>query len=216
MNFQSISTTMGLAAPFKPFAGLSFLLPSFPRTLIRVSRRHESSARRTTKRLRVKPSASFTANIPPEQSNDHIVFNPPFSAPSPYHTPPAFLPPNDPRRELLRESHTHTNPYRDPGKQLPPPINKKEEVPKRYHLTDKEIEEIRQLRGEDPERWTQTTLAEKYNCSEYFVGIVAPVTKARLEAHHRKKEEVEARWGRRRTYAREDRQRRKDMWGRDE
>ena len=95
-------------------------------------------------------------------------------------------------------------------------VNKKEASPKRYHLTDKEIEEMRQLREENPDQWTQTSLAKKFDCSEYFVGIVTPVSRNRMEAHHRRKDEVQVRWGRRKTYAREDRQRRKDMWGRDE
>ena len=216
-NRLSATTTMNILTPPRPFTTFAFLVPSLARSSISyIPRRHESSARRTTKRLRVKPSASLTANIPPEQINDQIVFNPPFSAPSPYHTPPAVLPPNDPRRELLREAHNHANPYRDPETRMPPPISKKEEVPKRYHLTNKEIEEIRQLRAEDPDTWTQISLAKKYNCSEYFVGIVAPVSRVRMEAHHQRKGEIESRWGKRRAYAREDRQRRKDMWGRDE
>jgi hypothetical protein len=85
---------------------------------------------------------------------------------------------------------------------------------KKYHLTDKEIAEIRKLRSEDPYTWTRVKLAEKYGCSQFFVSmIVKAKEKARevAEGHLAMKK----RWGQHRREAREDRERRKVTWGRD-
>ena len=200
--------------PRRPFTTLPFLLPSAFTPLCQAPRRHESSSRRTTKRLRVKPDPSFTASISPSQVRDHIVFNPPSSAPSPHQTPAAFLPRGDPRRELLSQSHEHANPYSDPSRHLPPAIREPPE--KKYHLREKEIEEIRRLRTEDPNKWTQNKLAEKFECSQFFIGMVSKAPKERIEKAKKELEEVKEKWGQRRRYAREDRQKRRELWGRDE
>ncbi|KAM0795275.1 mitochondrial ribosomal protein subunit L20-domain-containing protein [Usnea florida] len=206
---------MSISLSSRPVSNLPFLLPSFSSLVVHVPRRNESSARRTTKRLRTKPDASFTSSIPPSQINDYIVFNPPSSVPSPYHTPPVFLPPNDPRRTLLAQSHQHANPYDQPGRHLPPIVHKHRPYEKKYHLGQKEIEEIRRLRTEDPYKWTRAKLAEKFECSQFFVGMVAEASAEKKLAEQRKLEEVRAKWGRRRTYAREDRSKRRELWGKD-
>lgn len=176
--------------------------------------RHQSNARRTTKRLRVKPDPTFTSSIPPEKVNDQIVFNPPSSAPSVYETPAVFLPHDDPRRQLLAQSHRHANPYNGlEDRHLPPPVRQTEE--KKYHLSPKEIEEIRQLRSQDPFTWTRKKLAEKFVCSQFFVGMVCEASKERKEQQERILESVKEKWGRRRRYAREDRARRRELWARD-
>ncbi|KAL8714028.1 MAG: hypothetical protein Q9220_002174 [cf. Caloplaca sp. 1 TL-2023] len=205
---------MSLAAPKRSVTHLLFLYPSFAQRAIAGSRRHESSARRTTKRLRVKTDPSFTSAIPTSQLQDHIVFNPPSSSPSPYQTPAAFLPPSDPRRSLLAQSHDHANPYAQPNKRLPPPIKKPLE--KRYHLQEPEIAEIRRLREKDSLTWSRKKLAEKFDCSEFFVAMICEASPQRKEQQRKALEEVKARWGNRRRHAREDRQKRRDLWGRDE
>lgn len=90
----------------------------------------------------------------------------------------------------------------------------REPYEKKYHLTGKEIEEMRRLRREDPDKWTRVRLAEKFGCSQFFVGMVvkAPEKAERVGAEH---ERARARWGNRRRMAREDRSRRKEGWGRD-
>ena len=197
-----------------PIATLSPLF-SFPVTLSsRAARRHESTSRRTTKALRVKPDLSYTASLSPSQVRDHIVFNPPASAPSPYQTPAAFLPPNDPRRELLSQSHQHANPYSDPGRRLPPAIRQAPE--KKYHLGEEEIAQIRALRLRKPAKWTQNKLAEVFECSPFFIGMVCRAPKPQLEKQKRALERVKEKWGQKRSDAREDRQKRKELWGRDE
>ncbi|CAM0138642.1 hypothetical protein VKS41_008372 [Umbelopsis sp. WA50703] len=36
-----------------------------------------------------------------------------------------------------------------------------------------EVEELRQLRAQDPSKWTRKALAQRYGCSEFFVSIAA-------------------------------------------
>ena len=180
---------------------LPFLYPSLPPLPSRVFRRCESSARRTTKKLRTKPDQSFSAATQPEQLRDYIVFNPPSSSPSPYQTPPAFLPPQDPRRALLAQSHRHANPYIDSMNRLPP-LARKVQKEKKHHLDPKDMEEIRRLRQEDPIKWTRKTLSEKFECSQFFVGLIAEATpeKKRLECD--RIQAIQKTWGKRRKAAR--------------
>ncbi|MCJ1224084.1 hypothetical protein MMC12_000727 [Toensbergia leucococca] len=205
---------MSIVAPRRPLATFSFLLPSLLFPVPPASRRHESSARRTTKRLRVKPDPAFKSSFPANPTQNHVVFNPPSSAPSVYQTPAIFLPQNDRRRELLAQAHSHANPYAQSDRPLPPPV--REPYEKKYHLGEAEIVEIRRLRTEDPFQWTRAKLAEKYGCSQFFVGIVVQASKERKEQQRQIMENVKEKWGRRKRYAREDRGKRRDMWGRDE
>ena len=193
---------------------LPFLYPSFSATFCNTSRRHESSARRTTKKLRTKPDPSFTAAIAPDKINDYIVFNPPSSSPSPYQTPPAFLPRDDPRRTLLSQTYRHANPYIDSSQRLPP-LARKVQKEKKYHLTPTEMSEIRRLRLEDPNKWTRKTLSEKFGCSQFFVGMIAEASEEKKAKETAKLEEVKDRWGKRRRNAREDRGRRRELWAMD-
>lgn len=194
--------------------------------------RHESTTRRHKKLLHLPEAPSYT----PSSSHPTLVFNPPSSAPNVYHTPLKFLPRDDSRRKLyataLSLSTRHalqnrTSPISSPGtpltspsslppkpsSSLPPPV--RQPYKKQYHLGEQEIEEIRRLRNEDPDMWTRVRLAEKFGCSQFFVGLVAKnQDKAkRVDAEH---EKARLRWGSRRRMAREDRGRRRVAWGRDE
>ncbi|KAF2091404.1 hypothetical protein K490DRAFT_70251 [Saccharata proteae CBS 121410] len=200
--------------------------------------RLESTARRHVQRLRVPPSPSF-ANT--SIHHDHIVFNPPSAAPNVYHTPMKFLPQGDRRRDLYAAtqrlassqpagtspiaatgtplsttSPTHAQPQLHhkptPADRLPPPVRQPYE--KKYHLTEEDVNEIRRLRAEDPAVWTRIRLAEKFECSEFFIGLVAPNEQRSLERRQRL-EQIRQRWGRQKREAREDRSRRREMWGRD-
>ena len=191
---------------------LSFLYPRvLPRVPVPVLRRHQSSSRRTTKRLRTKPDSSFSNAAESVNQDENLILNPPSSAPSPYHTPPAFLPPNDPRRTLLAQTFSHYNPYSDPDKKLPPLAGKG--TRKTYHLTPEDFEEIRTLRGEDPWKWTRKRLAEKFNCSQFFVGMVAEASEKKKKYEQNALEKTKERWGQRKRAAREERVKRRALWG---
>ncbi|KAI6797460.1 hypothetical protein KC360_g3242 [Hortaea werneckii] len=186
-------------------------------------RRHQSSYRRTRKALRVKPDASFLPST--TEAQDHIIFNPPSSSPNVYHTPMAFLPANDPRRKLHSVTPTRSaTPPSTPStsnipsstsnetRTVPPPVRPLYE--KKYHLTPEQIEEMRKLRAEDPKLWTRVRLAEKFECSQFFVSLCCSAPQIK-EERERELEEIKRRWGRRKTEAREARQERKKLWGRD-
>ena len=142
---------------------------------------------------------------------DHIVFNPPSSAPSVYHTPHKFLPKDDLRRTLAASIPSKSDPTPD---WLPPPVRKP--YTKSYHLKEEDLDEIRKLRTENPTKWTRVKLGEKFRCSPLFVGLVCQASREHQDLQLEKVAAVKARWGKRRTLAREDRTRRRESWGRDE
>ena len=59
---------------------------------------------------------------------------------------------------------------------------------------------MRKLRAEDPTKWTRSRLAERFQCTSLFVSRV---TGDSVTVEYKRE-------------AREDRERRKEAWGRDE
>ncbi|KAK2797370.1 hypothetical protein FQN51_008541 [Onygenales sp. PD_10] len=188
---------------------LPFLLPSWSESATLVCRRHQSSYRRTKQRLRVKPDASFSP--PPENTPDHIIYNPPSSAPSVYHTPTIFLPTNDIRRKLRAESPAGASPK---PQRLPLVIQKKQE--EKRILSAKEIAEMRRLRLEDPMKWSRRALAKHFNCNPHFVMQACDAGPEKKAIQLQVLEAIKSRWGKKRTIAREDRELRKELWARDQ
>lgn len=214
-----------------PASGCKRLLPtqrhSHPQLQQQV--RHESSRRRLIKKLRLPPSPSFAS--PSSTSQDHIIFNPPSSAPNVYHTPLTFLPANDPRRKLytqLRQKPSNTERPSGSSVSSKPPSSSEENVEvapslppalkqpqaKKYHLTAADVAEMQRLRAQDPYKWTRAALAKKFECSEFFVGVACKNPEAG-EAKAKELEEIKRKWGPRKRRAREDRVKRREMWGRD-
>ncbi|KAB8076693.1 mitochondrial ribosomal protein subunit L20-domain-containing protein [Aspergillus leporis] len=197
-----------LTAFKRPFLALPFLLPSTCESVVTLqARRNQSSYRRTKQRLRVKPDASF--GVSSTHFQDHIIHNPPSSAPSVYHTPTKFLPPDDVRRTLRGASVNHES-----SAELPSVF--KTSVEKRYHLNPSDIEEIRKLRLNDPMTWSRWKLAKRFDCSPMFIAMVCEASPQKKEIQKQVLGAVQSRWGAKRRMAREDRQLRKESWGRDE
>ncbi|PQE04704.1 hypothetical protein CJF32_00010143 [Rutstroemia sp. NJR-2017a WRK4] len=174
------------------------------------TRRHESSYRRTKQRLNIAPHPQFVPSK--DATQDHIIFNPPSSAPSVIHTPLKFIPKDDKRRKLLAVTAERLGAM---SNRLPPPAFQKEMKYKRHHLTEEDVAEIRRLRTTDPEKWTRHKLAAKFNCSSIFIGMIVQSTPEKRELEKAKLEAIKARWGPIRAAAREDRQRRKELAKRD-
>ena len=196
--------------------------------------RLESTTRRHRKLLALPEAPSYTAN----DSSPTLVFNPPSSAPNVYHTPVKFMPKEDKRRQLhasaqeyaFRVAHARqTSPIAAPGtplhttttgSRMPPrpssalPTAVRAPYEKKYHVSEAEVAEMRRLRSADPDTWTRVRLAEKFGCSQFFVGLVAK-NAAKAERVERDHEDMRRKWGQRRREAREDRGRRKLLWGRD-
>lgn len=173
----------------------------------------------------------------PDQVGDTIVYNPPSSAPNVYHTPPVFLPPSDPRRRLFDrqrlaaaanasshagESATQfpPSPFTMPSTtNLPPRMRPHLPAPgpKRYHLQPAQIEEMRALRAQDENTWTRAKLAEKFECSIFFVQQVCQASNERRRSLAKRQEQIKTYvWGGKRRAARRMRVRRRELWGRDE
>lgn len=182
-------------------------LASLPRVLPRRSAslnfaRHKSSSRRHTKLLQLPPHPSFllTADSP---AGTHIIRNPPSAAPSVYSTPSLFLPKDDPRR-------VETEPLAA-GLSLPPPLKKPHE--KTYHLEQKDFDEIRALRSQEPSVWTRAKLAAKFGTSQFFIGMVCEASPERKAEMQSRLATIKGRWGQRKINARLEGKRRRAGWG---
>lgn len=177
------------------------------------TRGHKTVAR-TKRSLKIAPHDSFLpSRATAFPASDAIIYNPPSSEASPFHTPYIFLPKNDPRRAALtRLRHTAGSPAALPSSEaeLPPAMRYKHRDPN-YNLTVTDIQEMKKLRNGDPLTWSASALAKKFNCSEVFVRMAAPAPEAHLELLKNKEERREARWGPIRKAAREDRKRRTEM-----
>jgi hypothetical protein len=147
-----------------------------------------------------------SASNPLIQLPKGLVYNPAPSVPSPYNTPAAFLPKNADRKVMHEK-----DPYEVENMPLLQQIQQKN-----YHLTDKDVIEIQKLRQEDPEKWTRKSLAEKFGCSEFFISIASkPLPEHQAEMDRRLKV-IKGRWSQKRIVTRRDRQRRRELWLRDE
>ncbi|RYP11622.1 hypothetical protein DL765_007670 [Monosporascus sp. GIB2] len=195
-------------------------------------RRQQSTTSRTKKALKIPPHPSF---LTPPSGASHVVFNPPPSAPSVYHTPFKFLPKSDPRRQanlaqlLLRNaaspsppwlsSHTPTSSSSssstpgDPAAELPPTLtaDEHERSQPRRNVTREQVEEMRALRAEDPVRWSVHKLAERFGCTPWFVMMCCKSSAEHRAAERARKEAIRARWGPTRALAREERRKRKTL-----
>lgn len=200
----------------------------------RTCRRNAATYRRTRKLLRVKADSSFAPSK--TETQDHIIFNPPSSAPNVYHTPAKFLPSSDPRRAILQQREApRAAPKEEPTTPASPPSilaslaarklghatppaeslsTVRPQYEKKYHLTQEQIDEIRRLRKEDPRKWTRVKLAEKFECSQFFVSLCVSAPEIKKEQDVQL-EQIKSKWGRRKTEARQARQERKKLWGQD-
>ncbi|KAL2816346.1 mitochondrial ribosomal protein subunit L20-domain-containing protein [Aspergillus granulosus] len=191
----------------RPILARPFLLPSCEPVTLELQRA-QSTYRRTKQRLRIKPDASFGSS--PYNTQAHIIHNPPSSAPSAYHTPLKFLPPNDVRRTLRNDTSSDSQ----NSDALPSVFKSMPE--KKYHLTREDVEEIRKLRSSDPMTWSRWKLAKRFNCSPLFIAQACEASPQKKEIQRQVLEAVQSRWGAKRRMAREDRELRKETWGRDE
>lgn len=190
------------------------------------SRRHKSTTNRTKRALNIPPHPSFLTS--PEE--DRIIFNPPSSAATVYHTPFKFLPRTDPRRranltQLFASSTTITyNGTSSPSTQdtvtagseaaadLPPRVQADPDAGHpRHHLRPEDVAEMRRLRAEDPGKWSVLALAKRYECAPWFVMMCCQAAREHRDAERERLERVKTRWGPIRSRAREDRARRKEL-----
>ncbi|KAI0853200.1 mitochondrial ribosomal protein subunit L20-domain-containing protein [Daldinia vernicosa] len=177
-------------------------------TIASIPRRHQSSTSRTKRALKIAPHPSF---FPTSSSSfgesTQVIYNPPSSTPSVYHTPFKFLPPSDPRRKANLAQLIRTSTDVSSSKSVLPPELKAPE--RKYNVTREQVEEMRELRATDPERWSVLKLAERYGCAPYFVMMCCSAPTEHRERERARLNAVKERWGAIRTGAREERKKRR-------
>ncbi|KAF3932225.1 hypothetical protein ABW20_dc0110358 [Dactylellina cionopaga] len=177
------------------------------------------------------PPPSLSKAEPISSLLPNIIHNPPAAAPTPHLTPKLFIPQDDPRysapsptailttapalavepiapRPQLTGSDGETSPDK-----LPPALTRPYQ--KTYHLSETDIQKIQRLRKSNPDKYSRNALAKMFGCSEFFIGMVAPTTDERKAKMLKKTEEVKEKWGKIRTFAREERSRRRVLWSKD-
>ncbi|KAH6641636.1 mitochondrial ribosomal protein subunit L20-domain-containing protein [Chaetomium tenue] len=202
--------------------------------------RQKSTAARTRKALNIPPHGSFlnpnssAADRNARPTTGQIIYNPPSSAASVFHTPFKFLPKQDPRRranlasELFAASTTinypspTNNPTQatqpdstSPSSQSPtdlfPSIEGEPRYRARHHLTKADIEEMRRLRAADPVANSVQNLSLRFRCSKLFVLMCCQAPSGHREKVQAELEATKARWGPRRAAARDERRARMGM-----
>ncbi|KAG4306111.1 hypothetical protein PORY_000099 [Pneumocystis oryctolagi] len=134
------------------------------------------------------------------ESNSQLFYNPPASPPDYRITPYSFLP--ETVKKLSEKSVFH-------GK-LPPPLSPIKK--KKYHLTDDDIKQIKLLRESGMSR---CNIAKKFNASQLFVGIVAPLSKEKLQEIEQKRQEIRKQWSDSKKEAMMNRMKRRKLWGKE-
>jgi hypothetical protein len=176
---------------------------SSTRRTLRQQIRSKATASRTRRSLNISPHPSFLAPDSSQQS-DHIIFNPPASVPSVYHTPFKFLPKTDPRRRanLAKIFESHFAPTTGGAAAVTtdlPTLPSQHKYNPRFDargpITKAEVEEMRRLREEDPHKWNVAALSEKYAIPHIFVMMCCQAPKEKLEFERKKMELIRQRWG---------------------
>jgi hypothetical protein len=208
MNIQSLA---------RPTARL---LATSRSSLPLTSTRGHKTTRRTKRALKIAPHDDFLpsraagATYP---AGDSIIYNPPSSEASPFHTPFLFLPTGDPRRaalERLRATNPAALSAAAAAPASPDELPGAMRYPRRetkYNLTSADFDEMRRLREEDPLKWSVNALSRHFACSPIIVQIAAPASADHLKWLREKLERKKARWGPIKTQARDDRKRRAEM-----
>ncbi|KAI1105125.1 mitochondrial ribosomal protein subunit L20-domain-containing protein [Jackrogersella minutella] len=165
--------------------------------------RQQSTASRTKRALRLPPHPSFLAS---SSEAPQVIYNPPSSTASVYHTPFKFLPRSDPRRSSNLSQLLH--PPAPQGANLPPAVKAR---PKKYTVTREQVAEMRELRAQDPARWSVLKLAERYDCAPLFVMACCKASAEHWARERARLDAVKARWGPVRASAREERKKRREL-----
>lgn len=193
------------------------------RTALKTQIRTKATAARAKRSANIPPHPSFLAPDSREHQ-DTIVFNPPSSSASVYHTPFKFLPKNDPRRRAnlasLFESHFGTYTAGSIAKIPELRLSREKNMvgnPQRRDsapVTKSIIEEIRALRQEDPYTWSVRKLSVKYDLPMNLIMAATQGSKEKNLFEKRKLALIQERYTPAKRKAMEDRKRRAEMLAR--
>ncbi|EIW80937.1 hypothetical protein CONPUDRAFT_82054 [Coniophora puteana RWD-64-598 SS2] len=150
------------------------------------------------------PLSASSAEVTALEDNLTFVHRPPPSAPTPFSTTLA------PASPLLRPASADSNAA------VPPLLRPSAYAPAPERLSDEAIQRIRELRAEDPEKWSCNKLAALFGCKPYLVSKVAALPKKQRREKRkeveREHEQERATWGDRKSVQREIRKKRRDFW----
>jgi len=223
------SSFLKLATRLVRESKMSFVAKAFQRTV---------QLHRCSTSAIITPARSYATRLPqrpPPKVPDPLVNNPhatytPLSDPNSknalmfIHRPPPSVPAPEslttsPSSPLLRPpSTTGTEPTSWTDPTLPPVsrpslLNPKGPFP---HMTDSDIEAMKELRTEHPAKWTRSKLAAKFGCSKTFVSLVAGLKKSewkkKVRGMEKEHENVRSNWGVRKSMLRKVRARRREFW----
>ncbi|KAI5956409.1 hypothetical protein KGF54_000884 [Candida jiufengensis] len=138
------------------------------------------------------------------KTQEGLVYNPPAAIIKPsMQTPYIFLPPNDPRRELAKQQKISHDIILD----MPIIRQFKASNEREYNITSETIEKIKALRSEDPQKWNFKELSKKFNIE---LPKLVYFFKTELSKQKKFKNEINV------PKFITDRQKRKQMWMRNE
>lgn len=164
--------------------------------------------------LETQPTNKYNAarsafNLKPVPTQG-LIHNPPASMPSVKDTPKVFLPSNDPRLKVMADRFKVYS--QEELDEMPVIYGAKKD----YTLTPETIKQIIKLRSEDPEKWTIAKLATKFNVDAKKVNVVTGFSKLKQLIMLAELTKLQSEWSDLRKLARQDKQKRKQMWLRGE
>ena len=138
-----------------------------------------------------------------EQDKLTFIHRPPPTAPSPFSLTTAPVSP------LLRPPTATNGP-------LPPSLKSRKEKEQQPRLSDEDLIKLRELRFSDPLKWTRGRLAKMFNCTNAFVGSIAPLKKSARRTTYRIRDEeherARAKWSERHALVKAIQKKRRELW----
>ena len=155
-------------------------------------------------------SSSLTQSKTPELSHK-FEKSPPASAPSYRDTPSLFKPGE--HEQIVSEENIDSLPPRLHQKKI---IDKSTKKGNQVVLTAEVVEEIKRLRNSNERKNSRLVLSKKFNCNPSWIGVMAPVSKTRRKELEEELEYKKSKWGVRKIKTRNERIKRRKLWGEDE
>ncbi|KDR82705.1 hypothetical protein GALMADRAFT_220697 [Galerina marginata CBS 339.88] len=132
-----------------------------------------------------------------------FIHRPPPTAPSPFSLTTAPVSP------LLRPP---TVPYEGPM----PPLSRSPPAAPPPRMSDKDMEKLRQLRYSDPVTYSRGKLSQMFNCTQSFVGQVAPLKKplrkSLIKVRDETHEQARQKWSEKHSIVKAISKKRRELW----
>lgn len=178
--------------------------------MLQITRSYSSKVPTLTRVSNKFNSARSTFNLRPSLPQG-LIHNPPASVPNSKNTPKAFLPSNDPRKNLVKHRT-----YSAAQVENMPVVFGSKITDKSYELTPEIVQQIQDLRISNPSEWTVNKLAKKFNTTSNFIKVTTSISEDRKTKLSNELESVKQNWPAQKQTARINRKRRVELWLRNE